>query len=121
MKLTVSRQALLGALQAVIGVVERRQTMPILANILMQAKDDRLAMTATDIEVELQCRVYIRPDTSRYVSALTTTHRKIQSEYSSKPVCIVLYIASLIKNAWISGNPSLVCILLGMGNSRWVL
>lgn len=54
MKLTASRQALLTSLQAVIGVVERRQTMPILANILLQAKDDRILLTATDIEVELQ-------------------------------------------------------------------
>ena len=54
MKLTATRQALLTSLQAVIGAVERRQTMPILANILVQAKDDRLLLTATDIEVELQ-------------------------------------------------------------------
>ena len=49
MKLTATRQALLTSLQAVIGAVERRQTMPILANILVQAKDDRLLLTATDI------------------------------------------------------------------------
>ncbi|MFK8052369.1 MAG: DNA polymerase III subunit beta [Woeseiaceae bacterium] len=54
MKLSASRQTLLGALQAVIGVVERRQTMPILANVLLVAKDNKLAITATDIEVELQ-------------------------------------------------------------------
>ncbi len=54
MKLSASRQALLSSLQAVIGVVERRQTMPILANILLQVKDNVLSLTATDIEVELQ-------------------------------------------------------------------
>lgn len=54
MKLSASRQALLSSLQAVIGVVERRQTMPILANVLLQAKDNTLSLTATDIEVELQ-------------------------------------------------------------------
>lgn len=53
MKLTVSREVLLKPLQAVIGVVERRQTMPILANVLMIAKDGGVAITATDLEVEL--------------------------------------------------------------------
>lgn len=53
MKFTASREALLKPLQAVIGVVERRQTMPILANVLLVAKDDRVSVTATDLEVEL--------------------------------------------------------------------
>lgn len=53
MKFTASREALLKPLQAVIGVVERRQTMPILANVLLVAKNNRLSTTATDLEVEL--------------------------------------------------------------------
>jgi DNA polymerase-3 subunit beta len=40
-------------LQAVIGVVERRQTMPILANVMLSARQGRLTVTATDLEVEL--------------------------------------------------------------------
>jgi DNA polymerase-3 subunit beta len=53
MKLTAGREALLKPLQAVIGVVERRQTMPILANVLLVAKDGEVSVTATDLEVEL--------------------------------------------------------------------
>lgn len=53
MKFTASREALLKPLQAVIGVVERRQTMPILANVLLVARNNRLSITATDLEVEL--------------------------------------------------------------------
>ena len=53
MKLTAKRETLLEPLQAVSGVVERRQTMPILANVLLVAKDGRLSVTATDLEVEL--------------------------------------------------------------------
>lgn len=53
MKLTAERAALLKPLQAVIGVVERRQTMPILSNILLKAADGVLAVTGTDLEVEL--------------------------------------------------------------------
>jgi len=53
MKLTAEREKLLGPLQAVIGVVERRQTMPVLANVLLNVRDGRMSITATDLEVEL--------------------------------------------------------------------
>lgn len=53
MKLTTSREALLKPLQAVIGVVERRQTMPILANVLVSARKGELTIAGTDLEVEL--------------------------------------------------------------------
>ena len=53
MKLSAPREALLEPLQAVIGVVERRQTMPVLANVLLTATEEGVAITATDLEVEL--------------------------------------------------------------------
>jgi DNA polymerase-3 subunit beta len=53
MKLSAPREDVLTPLQAVIGVVERRQTMPILANVLLSARDNRLSITGTDLEVEL--------------------------------------------------------------------
>jgi DNA polymerase-3 subunit beta len=53
MKLTAEREKLLAPLQAVIGVVERRQTMPVLANVLLGVREGRLTVTATDLEVEL--------------------------------------------------------------------
>jgi DNA polymerase-3 subunit beta len=53
MKLTISREALLKPLQAVMGVVERRQTMPILANVLLNARKGELTVAGTDLEVEM--------------------------------------------------------------------
>src|SRR6516164_7470896 len=53
MKLTATREDFLTPLQSVIGVVERRQTMPVLANVLLAACDGRLHITGTDLEVEL--------------------------------------------------------------------
>ena len=54
MKFSVPRETLLDPLQAVIGVVERRQTMPVLANILLVADPaGGVSITATDLEVEL--------------------------------------------------------------------
>jgi DNA polymerase-3 subunit beta len=54
MKLTAEREKLLAPLQAVIGVVERRQTMPVLANVLLGVDQGQLSITATDLEVELK-------------------------------------------------------------------
>ncbi len=53
MKVSATREHLLEALQSVIGVVERRQTMPILSNVMLAARDNRLCITGTDLEVEL--------------------------------------------------------------------
>jgi len=53
MKFSASREAILKPLQAVIGVVERRQTMPILSNVLLSVADGKLSVTASDLEVEL--------------------------------------------------------------------
>ena len=49
----ISRDALLKPLQAVSGIVERRQTLPILANVLLEQKDGRLFVTATDLEMQI--------------------------------------------------------------------
>ncbi len=53
MKISATRAEVLNPLQSVIGVVERRQTMPILANVLLAARNNRLSITGTDLEVEL--------------------------------------------------------------------
>jgi len=56
MKFSTSRSSLLTPIQAVMGVVERRQTMPILANVLFLVRGTELSVTATDLEVELVAR-----------------------------------------------------------------
>ncbi|MCB1846951.1 MAG: DNA polymerase III subunit beta [Halieaceae bacterium] len=59
MKFTISRDALLKPLNLVAGVVERRQTLPILANVLLVLDGDHLSLTGTDLEVELVGRVQL--------------------------------------------------------------
>ncbi|MFT6289294.1 MAG: DNA polymerase-3 subunit beta [Alcanivorax sp.] len=57
MKFEITREALLKPLNLVAGVVERRQTLPILANVLLVLEEGRLSLTGTDLEVELVGRV----------------------------------------------------------------
>ena len=53
MRLITERGVLLKALNHVTSVVERRNTIPILSNVLLEAKDDALKLTATDLDVEV--------------------------------------------------------------------
>jgi len=62
MKFEIGREELLKPLQAVIGVVERRQTLPVLANVLVVADGNGVSLTATDLEVELQARTGVAVD-----------------------------------------------------------
>ncbi len=74
MKFTAAREALLKPLQAVIGVVERRQTMPILSNVLLVAKDGELSVTATDLEVELVAQAEVDTESG---GEITVSGRKL--------------------------------------------
>jgi len=53
MKLTIERAALLRALNHVQSVVERRNTIPILSNVLIDSKDGALGLTATDMDIAI--------------------------------------------------------------------
>ena len=60
MKLTIERVALLKSLSHVQSVVERRSTIPILSNVLLRAEAGRLALSATDMDLEIVERVPCR-------------------------------------------------------------
>lgn len=56
MRFTIQREALLKPLGQVVGVVERRHTLPVLANLLVSVVDDAISFTGTDLEVEMLAR-----------------------------------------------------------------
>ena len=73
MKLSIERAILLKAVSQAQSVVERRNTIPILANVLIEAKGDNVSFRATDLDIEILDRVtgvIERPGTST-VSAVT--------------------------------------------------
>ncbi len=55
MEFTVSKSDLVRELSLTQGVVEKKSTIPILANILLEAHGDRLTLTATDLEIGIRC------------------------------------------------------------------
>jgi DNA polymerase-3 subunit beta len=69
MKLTIERAALLKALSHVQSVVERRTTIPILSNVLLRADSGQLALSATDMDVEIVERVAARIESDGQTTA----------------------------------------------------
>jgi DNA polymerase-3 subunit beta len=64
MEFSVTKSALLNELTTTQGVVERKTTIPILSNILVEAKGTRLTITATDLELSIRtsCEVKIKKE-----------------------------------------------------------
>jgi len=56
MRFSLQREAFLKPLAQVVNVVERRQTLPVLANFLVQVQNGQLSLTGTDLEVEMIAR-----------------------------------------------------------------
>ena len=83
MKFSISRDNLVKSLNLVAGVVERRQTLPILANVLMALDGDRLSLTGTDLEVELVGRVKL--DAAGDSGEVTVPARKLADICKSLP------------------------------------
>jgi DNA polymerase-3 subunit beta len=83
MRFVISRDALIKPLQLVAGVVERRQTLPVLSNILLVAEDHKLSMTGTDLEVELVGSVVL--DEPAEPGSITVPARKLMDICKSLP------------------------------------
>ena len=69
MKFKTTRQAIYPALQQVMGVIEKKQTLPILSNVLLTANEDQLTLVGTDLEVQMVATVSIEPEQSGEITA----------------------------------------------------
>ena len=78
----IGRDALLKPLQAVSGIVERRHTLPILANVLLEQRDGRLYVTATDLEMQITAHTEWA---GKETQAITVAARKLQDLLRALP------------------------------------
>jgi DNA polymerase III subunit beta len=74
MKFIINRENLLTPLQQIVGVIEKRQTMPVLANVLMVVNDDSLTLTGTDLEIQIVAKVIV---TDSSPGSITVPARKL--------------------------------------------
>jgi DNA polymerase III subunit beta len=87
MKLSATRETILKPLQTVVGVVERRQTMPILSNVLLTAQDGKLGITATDLEVEMVAEAEVKVEAK---GEITVPGRKLHDIFRALPEGVVV-------------------------------
>lgn len=80
--LQTNRDALLKPLQAVTGIVERKHTLPILANVLIKSQDGQTSILATDLEIQINTQ---GPAATSGDFALTTNAKKLQDILRSLP------------------------------------
>jgi DNA polymerase III subunit beta len=78
----IARDALLKPLQAVSGIVERRHTLPILANVLIEQREGHLYVTATDLEMQITAHSTLAGADSQ---ATTVGARKLQDLIRALP------------------------------------
>lgn len=83
MKFTISRDAIIKPLQLATGVVERRHTLPVLANVLLALENDQLSLTGTDLEVEMIGNVAVDPGST--AGEITVPARKLMDICKSLP------------------------------------
>ena len=86
MHFVISREAFLRPLQLVSGVVERRQTLPVLANVLLELDADELSITGTDLEVELVGRVSV--EVGSQSGDITVPARKLVGSVELTPLMV---------------------------------
>jgi len=75
MKFSINREDVLSVLQLVSGVVERRQTLPVLSNALLSLREGNLSVTGTDLEVQI--RGQVRPESVEQDGSVTVPARKL--------------------------------------------
>ncbi len=73
MNFIINREALLIPLQQIVSVIEKRQTMPILSNVLMVIEDEQLILTGTDLEIQIVAKISLVNATA---GAITVPARK---------------------------------------------
>ncbi len=80
----IERDALLKPLQAVTGIVEKRHTLPILSNVLVERKQSLLHLIATDLEIQVATQTDLGKSSGENLS-LTVSARKLQEILRALP------------------------------------
>ncbi|QDK99303.1 DNA polymerase III subunit beta [Acinetobacter tandoii] len=111
MRLKIAKESLLNVLSHVVGAVERRHTLNILSNVKVQVSQNALAITGSDLEVELVASTNLMEGACLQAGETTVPARKLMD------ICKSLPSAALID---IQITEDQRCILKS-GNSRFVL
>ncbi len=99
-----SRDAILKPLQTVAGIVERRHTLPILANVLLKKDGERVSFLATDVEIQIQTTATLAP--GKESGATTVSARKLIDILRALPEGVEVSLAVNNKKASLQAGRS---------------
>jgi DNA polymerase-3 subunit beta len=102
--LKAPQQQLLEALQSVSGIVERRHTLPILANVLLRKNGDDIEFTTSDLEIQVRTHAALGGDAQSY--ATTVGARKLIDILRSLPSDQVVSLAATQNKLTLTGGKS---------------
>ena len=102
--LKAPQDQLLGALQAVAGIVERRHTLPILANVLLRKNGPRIEFTTSDLEIQVRTAAELGGDAGSFSS--TVGARKLIDILRTLPPDQVVSLSSAQNKLTLSGGKS---------------
>jgi DNA polymerase III subunit beta len=102
--LKAAQEKVLAALQAVSGIVERRHTLPILANVLMRKTGDEIEFTTSDLEIQVRTRATLDGDAGSF--ATTVGARKLIDILRSMPAEQTVTLSSAQSKLTLAGGKS---------------
>src|SRR6476469_382105 len=102
--LKAAQEKVLAALQAVSGIVERRHTLPILANVLMRKTGDEIEFTTSDLEIQVRTRATLDGDAGSF--ATTVGARKLIDILRSMPADQIVTLSSAQNKLTLAGGKS---------------
>ena len=89
MRIEIEKKDLLNLIGRTINIVEKRNSMPVLVNVLLEAKDGFLRVFATDLEVSLTDQVKAKVHQSGSVAVSAKSLFEISKELSDAPIQFV--------------------------------
>ena len=99
------KETLLKPLQVVIGIVERKQTLPILSNVLIEREPGKIRFTSTDLEIQITTTVELK-SSSKEISSVTVGGKKLQEILRVLPDQCKISIEAKENKALIKANKS---------------
>ena len=101
----IEKETILKPLQVVIGIVERKQTLPILSNVLLEKEPGKIRFTATDLEIQISTTIETKIANNE-ISGITISAKKLQEILRILPDSCMISVETEDNKAQIKANKS---------------
>ena len=102
----ISRNDLLKPLQAVVGIVERKQPLPILSNVLVKKNDEGVRFITTDLEIQIEAQLKTKIQSTGSTDSVTFSAKKLQEILRAIPEDSLVTLDSSENKLLVKANKS---------------